>query len=203
MTVGGIDRVEYGDGENPKEAISNFIRRAAMRFGVALDLWTKEDLSASAEPTDAASSPVSGKQAPSESKPPVSAEGGPTPDPSVGRGAPPTSSPSEAGAPAPLKVGDSSSAAPNAAGTEAGGTRQEPAGDGEGPAGTDGSPQPPNSRHDQLWNQLVQFAGTKRKALNAVNTTMKANWTEPHIPDIPADDIEHTLLAFMQREGVA
>jgi len=48
----------------------------------------------------------------------------------------------------------------------------------------------------------VQFAGTKRKALNAVNTTMKASWTEPHIPDIPEDDLEHTLRAVMQREGV-
>jgi hypothetical protein len=88
----------------------------------------------------------------------------------------------------------SSSAAPNAAGTSGGEGRLS----GEG-----GDPNLPTSRRDALWNQLVQFAGTKRKALNAVNTTMKASWTEGHISDIPEDDLEHTLKAFMQREGVA
>jgi hypothetical protein len=44
MTIGGISRVEYGDGTNPKEAIGNFIRRAAMRYGVAIDLWSREEL---------------------------------------------------------------------------------------------------------------------------------------------------------------
>jgi len=44
MTVGGISRVEYGDGDDFKEAIGNFIRRAAMRFGVALDLWSRQEL---------------------------------------------------------------------------------------------------------------------------------------------------------------
>lgn len=95
-----------------------------------------------------------------------------------------------------------SSAAPDGAGTEAEGARQDLAGVGEGPAGTEGSPQPP-TRHDQLWKQLVQFAGTKRKALNAVNETMKASWTEGHISDIPDDDIEHTILTRLQKEGAA
>lgn len=44
MTIGGVSRPEFGDGKTPKEAISNFIRRAAMRFGVGLDLWSKEEL---------------------------------------------------------------------------------------------------------------------------------------------------------------
>jgi len=241
MTVGGISRTEYGDGKDPKEAIGNFIRRGAMRFGVALDLWSRQELKTSAETTDADSSPASGKQAPSEPKPPASAEGGPTPTIS---GAPPNLSPSETapadsggdssleggssvvpesrpgtglvqqGEGAPTKdtdaLGDpakrassTSSAAPNAAGTEAGGTRQPEAAYGEGASSGQGSPQPPTSRHDALWDQLVQFAGSKRKALNAVNTTMKASWTEGHIVDIPPDDLEHTLVAFMQREGVA
>lgn len=50
--VGGIARQEVGEVENfteygdeLKKAISNFIRRGAMRFGVGLDLWSKEDLS--------------------------------------------------------------------------------------------------------------------------------------------------------------
>jgi hypothetical protein len=44
MTVGGVSRVEFGDGDDPKDAIGNFIRRAAMRFGVAIDLWSREEL---------------------------------------------------------------------------------------------------------------------------------------------------------------
>jgi hypothetical protein len=218
FTVGGVSRPEYGDGKDPKEAIGNFIRRGAMRFGVALDLWSREELrKASAEPTDAASSPASGKQAPSEPKPPVSAEGGPTPDPSVGQGAPPNLSPSEV---APVTSGgdsstrpgeevgrgDSSSAAPNAAGTSKPEDRARQVTEtyGEGVTATQGSGSPASAnRRDQLWKNLVEFAGTKKKALNAVNQTMKASWTEPHIGDIPMDDIENTLKAFMQREGVA
>lgn len=44
MTILGASRVEFGKGKNPLEATSHFIRRAAMRFGVATDLWAKEDL---------------------------------------------------------------------------------------------------------------------------------------------------------------
>jgi hypothetical protein len=47
MTIGGVSRPEFGDGDDPKEAIGNFIRRAAMRFGVAIDLWSREELEAS------------------------------------------------------------------------------------------------------------------------------------------------------------
>lgn len=47
LTVGGVTR--YGVGiasgfELEKQLISDAIRNAAMRFGVALDLWSKEDL---------------------------------------------------------------------------------------------------------------------------------------------------------------
>ena len=45
MTIGGISRPEFGDGDDPKEAVGNFIRRGAMRFGVAIDLWSREELS--------------------------------------------------------------------------------------------------------------------------------------------------------------
>jgi len=45
LTVCGVTRLGYGDGPNPKEVIGDAIRNAAMRFGVALDLWAKEDLS--------------------------------------------------------------------------------------------------------------------------------------------------------------
>jgi hypothetical protein len=46
LTVGGVTRIGVGDGKNAKECISDAIRNAAMRFGVALDLWAKEDLDA-------------------------------------------------------------------------------------------------------------------------------------------------------------
>jgi len=45
LTVCGVTRPGFGDGKNPKEMIGDAIRNAAMRFGVALDLWSKEDIS--------------------------------------------------------------------------------------------------------------------------------------------------------------
>jgi hypothetical protein len=48
LTVCGVTRYGYGDGPDPKQCISDAIRNAAMRFGVALDLWSKEDLKAPA-----------------------------------------------------------------------------------------------------------------------------------------------------------
>ena len=44
LTVAGVTRIGCGDGKNMKERIGDAIRNAAMRFGVALDLWAKEDL---------------------------------------------------------------------------------------------------------------------------------------------------------------
>ncbi len=44
LTVAGVERPGVGDGRNMKERIGDAIRNAAMRFGVALDLWAKEDL---------------------------------------------------------------------------------------------------------------------------------------------------------------
>lgn len=50
LTVAGVSRIGYGDadgktgGNAVKEAIGDAIRNAAMRFGVALDLWSKADL---------------------------------------------------------------------------------------------------------------------------------------------------------------
>lgn len=53
LTVCGVTRPGYGDaagGQGAKEAIGDALRNAAMRFGVGLDLWSKEDLGV--EPTD-------------------------------------------------------------------------------------------------------------------------------------------------------
>lgn len=46
LTICGVTRPGFGDTENgkgPKEAIGDALRNGAMRFGVALDLWTKGD----------------------------------------------------------------------------------------------------------------------------------------------------------------
>lgn len=45
LTICGVTRLGYGDGPDPKQRIGDAIRNAAMRFGVALDLWAKEDIS--------------------------------------------------------------------------------------------------------------------------------------------------------------
>jgi hypothetical protein len=44
LTVAGVTRLGVGDGPNMKVRIGDAIRNAAMRYGVALDLWAKEDL---------------------------------------------------------------------------------------------------------------------------------------------------------------
>lgn len=44
LTVCGVTRIGVGDGKSHKEIIGDAIRNAAMRFGVALDLWSKEEL---------------------------------------------------------------------------------------------------------------------------------------------------------------
>lgn len=44
LTVLGVTRLGVGDGPDPKQRVSDALRNAAMRFGVALDLWTKGEL---------------------------------------------------------------------------------------------------------------------------------------------------------------
>ena len=44
MTILGVTRIGVGDGPDAKQVISDALRNAAMRFGVALDLWSKEEL---------------------------------------------------------------------------------------------------------------------------------------------------------------
>jgi hypothetical protein len=54
LTVCGVTRPGVGDGASMKERIGDAIRNAAMRFGVALDLWAKEDLHDSRQGTEKA-----------------------------------------------------------------------------------------------------------------------------------------------------
>ena len=44
LTICGVTRIGVGDGKSAKECIGDAIRNGAMRFGVALDLWAKENL---------------------------------------------------------------------------------------------------------------------------------------------------------------
>lgn len=44
LTVCGVTRIGVGDGPDPKQRIGDAVRNAAMRFGVALDLWSKTEL---------------------------------------------------------------------------------------------------------------------------------------------------------------
>lgn len=43
LTILGVTRIGVGDGRSMKECIGDAIRNAAMRFGVALDLWARGD----------------------------------------------------------------------------------------------------------------------------------------------------------------
>ncbi len=52
LTIAGVTRPGFGDGKTVKECIGDAIRNAAMRFGVALDLWAKEDLHGDATKTE-------------------------------------------------------------------------------------------------------------------------------------------------------
>lgn len=52
LTICGVTRPGYGDetnGKGMKEIIGDALRNGAMRFGVGLDLWSKEDLRAGDE----------------------------------------------------------------------------------------------------------------------------------------------------------
>lgn len=59
LTLCGISMLGYGDGPDPKQRIGDAIRNAAMRRGVALDLWSRQELEG-LDPNggDAASAPV-------------------------------------------------------------------------------------------------------------------------------------------------
>lgn len=67
LTVLGITRPGVGDGPDMKQRIGDAIRNAAMRFGVALELWSKEELYASTpEPWQGWDSKADGERAHAE-----------------------------------------------------------------------------------------------------------------------------------------
>lgn len=73
LTICGVTRLGYGDapgkggGDGLKECIGDAIRNAAMRFGVALDLWHKGELHA--HQTEDEDDPSSGAPEPSPATP--------------------------------------------------------------------------------------------------------------------------------------
>lgn len=92
ITIGGKTMIEAGDvdrpgryGEELKLAIGDFIRRGAMRFGVALDLWSKEDLAQESQ----TKSKSSQRRRTQEYNPDV-ADGGETPEVSPTDDSPPS-----------------------------------------------------------------------------------------------------------------
>ena len=49
LTIKGTTKMCVGDGRNNKERIGDALRNGAMRFGVALDLWSKDELESNIE----------------------------------------------------------------------------------------------------------------------------------------------------------
>lgn len=107
LTVCGVTRVGVGDGPDPKQRIGDAIRNAAMRFGVALDLWSRQELQG-VDPNggDAAQRPRSAEQY--RDKHPE-----PTSEPAAGHSAevppPPLAHPEQSLSPAPadpVEAGD-------------------------------------------------------------------------------------------------
>jgi hypothetical protein len=64
LTVNGVTRLGVGDGRNMKERIGDALRNAAMRFGVALDLWTKDELESTLDNPERKNKPAALKERP-------------------------------------------------------------------------------------------------------------------------------------------
>lgn len=77
LSIGGVTRLGYGDGPDPKQRIGDALRNAAMRFGVALDLWSKDELESNIENPEnknikaTAPAPVSATRAPVKTQVPL------------------------------------------------------------------------------------------------------------------------------------
>lgn len=191
MTVGDVSRPEFGDGRDPKEAIGNFIRRAAMRFGVAIDLWSKEELTTS----DVGSGSLEGSSPASGSTPDVSGEPSlPTSGTSNGMVSGESPDRPSPGHETPL---DASSTASPDEGLEAAVDRVA-AGEGraDGEAVSPSSAVPSElSERDAYWMNLVQLYGSETKARNAVNRTTKGTFTAATISSATAEQLAATIEA--------
>lgn len=86
LTICGVTRIGVGTGPSMKERIGDALRNAGMRFGVALSLWTKDELESGYSES---------KAAPQESEPPQTTTTRRAPTPSATTGTEPTASPSQ------------------------------------------------------------------------------------------------------------
>lgn len=50
LTILGASKIEVGDGSSMKDRVANALRRCGMRFGMALELWSKEELENEVQP---------------------------------------------------------------------------------------------------------------------------------------------------------
>lgn len=71
LTINGHTRPGVGDGSSMKERIGDALRNAAMRFGVALDLWSKEELESGGKFDPASPTHVSNPGQPASIAPPA------------------------------------------------------------------------------------------------------------------------------------
>lgn len=95
LTVGDVTRLGFGGGKNIKEAIGDGLRNAAMRFGVALDLWSKEDLHPTEE-VATARKPAARKTTAGPVTPPRETAAGDPPSPQEAEGGSPFKVPDKA-----------------------------------------------------------------------------------------------------------
>src|SRR3990167_159419 len=96
LTVCGVTRPGFGSGKTAKIAIGDAIRNAAMRFGVALDLWSKEDLHADSGRADGLTA---------NGQAPLPSGGEPEPAPDTSFVAPaPREQPTDGGGPAKVVI---------------------------------------------------------------------------------------------------
>jgi hypothetical protein len=191
FTLCGISRVEYGDGKDPKEALGNFIRRGAMRFGVAIDLWSREELRY--ESSRVGSSP-----------PGAVSDGTPALDPGESTDAPRSSErarPGAATAEAPRRksrthepASPGSSAAP--VGTAAA-AAPVPDDYGEGSDGAGAAPNLDEMAFDDLLVRAVEVVGKLSNVVSIVRREIDASVKTER-------DLEHGhLVAVIERKGAA
>jgi len=195
LTIGGVSRVEAGAVDSPstygqelKEAISDFIRRGAMRFGVALDLWAKEDLTS--EPTATRTSHLGGGSdnagtGATQESPPAS-----VPAPSVGTGTPQeraregaASKPDEAPPVSTSSAGEVGTAPAEATGTEA-----EVAGE-----GTEASVPATPEQRTRLLAVYKKPSEAKSKAVQLFDRFEKIG--DVLISDLTSSEVESLILA--------
>jgi len=165
MTIGTVTRWEVGEVERPstygdemKKALSDFIKRGAMRFGVGIELWSKSDMTVPAPASSRKPDPDSVAQGPDLGT--GSALPGP---PQVDRSDAVTAAPEQSGA---------------ATASDAGSDPEEvTVAYGEGASSTPNGSEPATPlQWQRLLNEVCQ--GNATKALNRVRKAAGTSWSK-------------------------